>query len=362
MAESTRCAKCVLPASTPNIEFDSNGVCNVCARHRPMQVQGEQPFRDILDQYRDPAKKYDCMVGISGGRDSTYLLYNLVKKFKLRVLAVHYNNPFNSAQATRNLDSAVEQLGVDCIRWTYKPEFHVKETRKALKIWSKKPSHSMLPMVCAVCKGWWPHFFRIARENDISLVVIGSNPLESASFKEGSFGGARTYHKLSRMPKTLLKGMGELAGNPGYLTCSWPAVTKAFLMASHDSPYVHWKYPDVRVVRLFDYLKWDEQEVMETISRELGWQKDPEHDSPWRFDCRLDHIKKFLYSKTIGVSELEDLFSKMIREGMMTRERALERLVTENAVPLPLVEDILGRMDLKLEDLDWPAEWKFTER
>ena len=69
------------------------------------------------------------------------------------------------------------------------------------------------------------------------------------------------------------------------------------------------------------------------------------------------HIKKFLYQKTIGVSELEDLFSKMIRETMITREDALLRLENENKIPISLIENVLQTMDLKLSDLNWPQEW-----
>lgn len=110
-----------------------------------------------------------------------------------------------------------------------------------------------------------------------------------------------------------MKGISELKANPRYLyKCSWKAVAKGFLMASHSSPYVKWKYSDMTVLTLFDYIRWEENEVLFTIEENLGWAKAPEHPSPWRFDCTLDHIRKFLYLKTIGVSELEDLFSKMI--------------------------------------------------
>jgi len=358
MANQKRCTKCVLPKSTPGIYFDDNGVCNYCHDYKLKTVQGEEALLKILNRYRNKENEYDCMVGVSGGRDSTFLMWKLAHDYKMRLLAVHYDNPFSSKQAKKNLENAVEKLGIDLIKWTYPDRyFHEKETRKALMIWSRKPSHSMLPIICAVCKGWWPTFFRIARKKNISLIVIGSNPFESASFKEASFGAARTYFRMTRLHKSIGKGLGELAKNPAYMTCSWPAIIKSGLLASHSSPIARLLYKDINVVRLFDFIKWNEAEVLSTISENLGWEKDPDHNSPWRFDCRLDHIKKFLYKNTIGVSELEDLFSKMIRENMITRDEVLERLKTEDVTPIKLVENVLDQINLKFENLNWPADW-----
>jgi len=329
-----------------------------------MQLQGEEKLKHILEKYKNENKdkKYDCMVGVSGGRDSTFLMWKLVTDYNMRVLAVHYDNPFNSLQATKNLDNTLKQLNIDCVKTSFKEGYHINETRKALEAWSHKPSHSMLPIICSVCKGWWPDFFKVAKDNNIGLIMIGSNPLETASFKEKSFGGARTYLKLSRMPNTMKKGIEELISNPRYLyKCSWSAVIKGFLMASHSSPIAKRLYKNIYVIRLFDYIKWDENEVLTTITENLNWKKAPEHESPWRFDCKLDHIKKYLYLKTIGVSELEDLFSKMIREGMISREEALKRLQTENETSIELVDEVLDIMNLKLSDLNWPKDWKFKQ-
>ena len=107
----------------------------------------------------------------------------------------------------------------------------------------------------------------------------------------------------------------------------------------------------MNVIRLFDYIKWDESEVESTIKTHLDWKKSPEVASSWRFDCRLDYVRRKLYASTVGVTELRDLFSKMIREGMITREDALERLNVEDHIPLPVIEDVLSKIDMKVSDL-----------
>jgi len=84
----------------------------------------------------------------------------------------------------------------------------------------------------------------------------------------------------------------------------------------------------------------------------LGWRKSPEVESSWRFDCRLDYVRRRMYSATIGVTELRDLFSKMIREGIMTREEAQERLQREDPVPKAVVDEVLKTIDMRIEDLN----------
>ena len=101
-----------------------------------------------------------------------------------------------------------------------------------------------------------------------------------------------------------------------------------------------------------DYLKWDEKEVESTITKNLGWQKSPEVASSWRFDCRLDYVRRKMYASTVGITELRDLFSKMIREGIMTREEALARLEIEDYIPEETANNVLKDLDLTLSDLN----------
>jgi hypothetical protein len=317
-----------------------------------MQVQGEKKLIDFLNLYRGKKGKYDCMVGISGGRDSTYTLWKLVNDYKLKVLAIHYDNPFTSEQAKRNMEKTAEILGIDIIKWSFPEGEHLNATKKAMKVWSHHPSSMMIPIVCAHCKNWWPTIFKHARENEVSLIVIGSNPLETASFKKAGLGGARNYHKLSNIPNVITKSFKELMANPRYLTnVSWPLVLSMYLGASHSSPYLKWRYKDMTVIRLFDYIKWNESEVESTITNHLAWKKSPEVASSWRFDCRLDYVRRRMYESTVGVTELRDLLSKMIREGMITREKALERLKVEDHIPLSVIENVLSMIEMKVPDI-----------
>lgn len=90
---------------------------------------------------------------------------------------------------------------------------------------------------------------------------------------------------------------------------------------------------------------------MPTAAHNLSWRKCCETSSYWRFDCRLDYVGRLMYGITHGVSELRDLFSKLIKEGQMTREEALDRLRTEECVSQDVLEHALADIGLKLSDL-----------
>lgn len=92
--------------------------------------------------------------------------------------------------------------------------------------------------------------------------------------------------------------------------------------------------------------------MIATIKNNLGWQKSSEVASSWRFDCRLDYVRRLMYTSTTGVTELRGLFSKMSRENLLKKEKALERLKTEDTVPVKVVKDVLADLGLKLSDLN----------
>ncbi len=115
-----RCARCLYDASTPAISFDDHGVCNYCRlsdsmdREYPTGPAGAAHLQQLADRIRADGRgrKYDVIVGVSGGCDSSYLLWKAVQ-LGLRPLAVHFDNTWNSATATANIHKVVGKLNVD---------------------------------------------------------------------------------------------------------------------------------------------------------------------------------------------------------------------------------------------------------
>jgi len=119
-----RCVKCISDSTCPGIKFDQFGVCNFCYLHDkwtkiyPNDEKGQIAVNKIIEKIKrkkNKGSKYDCVIGVSGGRDSTYLLYLAVKKYGLNPLAVHFNDGFDNPVAGENMLKAIKKLNVDLL-------------------------------------------------------------------------------------------------------------------------------------------------------------------------------------------------------------------------------------------------------
>jgi hypothetical protein len=99
-------------------------------------------------------------------------------------------------------------------------------------------------------------------------------------------------------------------------------------------------------IQLFDYIPWDENEVVSRISSELEWDYPKKLHSTWRFDCRVGHIRDYMYLKTIQMTERDDLYAKMVRGGIITRDEALERLERENKIYYDEIQSLLNSVGI----------------
>jgi hypothetical protein len=114
------CSRCICDTTIPSIIFDQNGVCNFCYeyderdRNYPLSRAGAHRLESIINTIKKHGQRrtYDCVIGVSGGTDSTYCLY-LAKKWGLRPLAVHFDNGWDSKIAFENIKKATDALDID---------------------------------------------------------------------------------------------------------------------------------------------------------------------------------------------------------------------------------------------------------
>src|SRR5262245_57712021 len=115
------CTRCGMPSTEPEADFDSLGICVTCTSlEQKMQIdwtKREENLRVILDRYRGKGP-YDCIVPISGGKDSAFQLHKLVKEYGLRVLTITFSHNWFSEVGQRNLNWCLETFGVDHIQYT----------------------------------------------------------------------------------------------------------------------------------------------------------------------------------------------------------------------------------------------------
>jgi hypothetical protein len=306
-----------MPWTVPGISFNDEGVCNYCQQYQPETYLGGERLNVIIKNakiIRDG--DYDCIVPISGGRDSTYILYLAKKIFGMRVLAVNYDNEFAPPFTVRNMKRACEILNVD----------HVSVRSKRAYV-RKIAKHSMLAATefgqfgeCVGCTyGYRSVVYRKAREYKIPLIIWGESKEEATAGMElKAFEPIRRpdlkYRKLLKKDYYAAEYYRFLQRVEFFL--SWKDVfSRSFDPMLRDD--------GIQQIRIFDYISWDRTKIKEIIMDELQWEKPAELATTWRADCALVALTNYSYIKLFGCTKLCFGYTKMINGGKMDRGEAL---------------------------------------
>lgn len=356
-----RCTRCVLPEGYPGIEFNEEGVCNYCLAHEPWIYKGKEELDKFLEPLRNRSPRYDCIIGISGGRDSSYALWYLVKICNLRVLAYNSDNQFTAEGAKINVKKMTDMLDVELV--AEDNDLLKRCVKTNVSSWLRRPSPAMIPMICCGCRlGAFRGILECARRNEIPLVVLCiETPLETGQLKRALL-AADTLGVGGRKPKSLAFGLlQEVVKNPFYL--SNPINT--FIYVTEYLHFFHFArlqrlfYPNQRaMLDLYRYIEWNEDKILTTLKTELDWKRDADSASSWRFDCKISSLKNYLLRELTGATEKDDGLSAMIREKMITREEALERLGIESVIPQELIAELLDEIGLgNAEIMNHSSNW-----
>lgn len=355
-----RCRECILPESFPLIAFDDHGICNYCLNYKKIEPKGEKELEQLLAQFRHKGKKADCIVTISGGRDSAFVLHQMVKKYNMRVIALSVDVGFQTQEGIRNLKRMTEILNVEHLILKHDIKTADENRRKNFHAWLKRPSVAMIPIFMMADKTMYLKVDRYARENEIPLVVHGSTEIEKTQFKSGFLGVLPTdliNISLSALNtiKLLKQYFLEYLKNPHYfhLSCLIENV-KGFVAFFYDSSF----YKDIKTLNFFDYIYWNEREIISTIYNKLDWKNAPDCTTTWRIDDKYSPLYNYLYLKMVGFTENDAMYSNMIREGMISRDEALKRCNSDNIPRIQSLNNILDEFGVSLEDLDKILEEK----
>lgn len=330
-----RCTRCLLPRNYPRTTFDENGVCEYCLAFTPRQLLGEQVLVDTIRRYKRPDAKYDCVVGLSGGRDSTYTLYYLVRQLGMKAAAYTVDHGFLPPETIESVQRAVSVLGVD--HTVIKHDHNLKTAGTLLRAWVHKPDPAMVGAICLGCRTMVHKATLEAGSRFGAPVVLGAGEPGSDEYF-----GARFFSRHSDRPigKTalLLKMAAKFLANPRYLLNARvpPLLVREYL--GHFSP---WTPKNVMPVLCFyAYLDWDEKKIQSTIEREVGWKQYNRSDSAWRSDCKLAVLKNQMYLRSWGHTKNDILVSSLVRAGKLTKEEGLARLEAESQYRPQTVEQL----------------------
>jgi len=343
-----RCSKCLLPETFPHIHFDENGVCNYCNSYNKTELKGEEALQQLVAPYRKNTGEADCIVGFSGGRDSSYALHVAKKILGLQPIAFTYDWGMVTDLAVRNAKRMCDQLGIEH-RVIYADIDKKRDNiRRNILAWMKNPDVGMVPLFTAGDKQMFKYVIDLQKETGIDLVLAGANPLEKTDFKVGFCGvenndskGGALLTSVSGHNKMMIAKYyaSQYLKNPSYINRSVPDTISSF--------YCTYVLKDV-TVNIFDYLPWKEENI--TLLREkYGWEIANDTTTTWRIGDGTAAFYNYIFYTVAGFSEFETFRSNQIREGMITREEGLRLIREENK---PRVESMMWYADTIGFDLD----------
>jgi len=310
------CARCVMDTSDPTIEFDENGVCNHCRAYDEMVKrevftgeEGKRRLEQIAAKIKKDGtgKQYDCLIGVSGGVDSTFVAYK-VKQLGLRPLAVHLDNGWDSELAVNNIHKTLKILGIDL-------DTHVMdwEEFKDLQLAFLKAStpDSEIPSDHAIVS----LLYQMAEKVGVKYVIIGRNVRTETHVAPA--------WSMGHFDWKYIESVHRQFGNV-------PLKTFPHRTRREDLRYRE-KQEWVNILDYVDYVKKDAIKILES---ELGWQ----YYGGKHFESIYTRFfQGYILPKKFGYDKRRGHYSSLICSGEMTREEALEAL-KEPPYPLEMQE------------------------
>lgn len=317
-----RCTRCILPETMPFIEFDETGVCNYCRGYRMVTMRGVEELERLVAPHRRRDGGYDCLVGLSGGRDSTYGLHYIKTVLKMNPIAFTYDWGMVTDLARRNISRICGQLGVEHILVSADIEAKRRHIRRNVLAWLKRPALGMIPLFMAGDKQYFYHAGRLKKQTGVPLIFLCENMLERTDFKTG-FAGVRpavededhvyTLPLLSKL-KLAAYYAGEYLRNPAYFNAS---------LADSLLAFACYYVINREYLNLFRFVEWDERVLVGTLRGEYDWELADDTEMTWRIGDGTASFYNYIYHTVAGLNEIYTLRSNQIRQGQLARETAL---------------------------------------
>lgn len=300
------CKRCVLPETFPKISFNEEGICNYCLEYKKTEPdpEKEKKLEDIFNNLKKQNKPYHCLVPLSGGKDSAYVLYLIVKRYKLKPLAITLNNYFRTRIADKNLKMTLKKLDVDHImvtpRWSIMKKLYKKFLENEGK--GKFVSEFCIPCNIAI----WSTVNKFSEIFKIPVIYGGVREIESSPPEIFGF-SSQYFREIARDVLT-------------------EEEIKEFMPYEFDYKNASFDN-ELSSIWIFDYIYWRREDEQKAL-KEIGWNKG-NNISEIHIDCSLHELCNYFHKKNWGRVRTALHYSKMIRRGDMTREEALKLLKKE---------------------------------
>ena len=345
-----RCSRCILPSTYPFIEFDANGVCNHCHEHVTQKVAGREALLAALEPYRSKNGSPDCIVGFSGGRDSSYGLHLLKRELGMNPLAFTYDWGLVTDLARRNQARICGALGLEHVIRAADIAAQRRYIRQNIHAWLARPRLGMVPLIMAGDKFFYSHARALRKETGIRLVVFcAGNDLERTPFKAG-FAGVKENNYNNRLFGMDATKKVRLAAYYGTQYLANPRYLNESLLNSLKSFFATFVGID-DFLYLYTYEPWNEAVIDRTLQQEYKWETSPESSNTWRIGDGYTAFINYIYQHIAGFTEFDVFRSHQIRDGIIDRDTAIRLAAGDNVPRLGELSDFAQLIGFNLEEV-----------
>lgn len=330
-----KCSRCVSDSTMLEIQFDKNGVCNFCRLHdrfvhlHPLGDTGAKILKNLLIKIKRDGEGnvYDCIVGLSGGTDSTYLLYWAIQN-GLRPLAVSFDNGWNTDIAVRNIKNATNILGV--------------ELHTIIADWEEMKDLQRSFLKASVSDADAPTDYAIYSVLYTEAIKSGVKySLNGHSFRaEGSVPKSWSYFD-GRYVKSVLKEYGSLKR------------IKSFPLMSLLQYVYYSVVKNIRDVRVFDYIDYDKAEAKKIIAHKLKWEDYGGHHHENIF---TRFFQSYYLPVKFGIDKRKVEYSALIRSNQMTRSNAIDEITSQYPYSTEDIKFVIKK--LGFSQMEWDSIMK----
>ncbi|MDC0244873.1 N-acetyl sugar amidotransferase [Pseudomonadota bacterium] len=325
------CTKCIYSEKVPGISFNDEGVCSYCLQIKDISAtfktgteEGNEKFLDIVSEIKikGKGKKYDVIIGVSGGTDSSYLLH-LAIQLGLRPLAVHYDNTWNTAIATQNIKKMVTKLDVDLAT-------HVIDNQEQDNIVLSFFKAGICGLDAATDLALAEVAYRYANKYKIKYVFEGH------SFVAEGISPISTSYTDGKFIESVVKE------HSGMKLKSYPLMT--FFQ------FLRWTVLNrIKKIRPLWYIKYDKESARSILEKEYDWRYYGGHHLENRL-AAFDH--SYLMPTKFKVDQRNNSLSALVRDGRLSQAEALSEYAKPPVMEKGLVDYTKKRLKLSDDEFD----------
>ncbi len=332
------CTRCVYDSTIPAISFDAAGVCNYCYLHDQMDEEyptGEAGWKKLLDlaekiKASGKGKKYDCVIGVSGGCDSSYLLYLAKVKLGLRPLAVHFDNTWNSRIAVENIQKVLKKLDIDLETYVMDNDEFNDLARSFFK--ASVPEIDALTDIALITT-----LYDVADKHGVKYILDGH------SFRTEGITPLGWFYFDGKYVESVHKRFGTkpMKHYPNLWLSKW----------------MKWLFKGIKRARPLYYIEYNKENVKNFLQEEFGWEWYGGHHMENRYTIFGDN---FVLARKFGRDLRYTEFAALVRSGQMMRAAALDELKTP--VPYDDAVTVEVKKRLGLSDVEFDAIMALPKR